>query len=82
MGAGVEDAIRNPGLGIQAPVLLLPHPPCPGMGGRVTGGLRVGVAWLLVLLQSPSQRADTRELKWSVPIIVVVYNWILFSEVK
>ena len=69
MSAGVEDPIWDPRLGVQAHVLLLLHPPCPGMGCRVRGGLRVWVAWLLVLMQCLSQGVDAREQKWCVPIL-------------
>ena len=52
------------------------------MGGRVRGGLRVGVVLLVVVMQSHSQGADTRKLEWSVPIIIFGFNLIFIFRGK
>ena len=66
VSAGIEDPVWDP-LG----VLLLPHLPCPGIGGRVRGGSGGVVA--VQLLVQVHKRGDVLGEEWGIPKIVFNY---------
>ena len=67
VGAGVEDPVWDP-----LCVHVLPHLPCPGIGGRVRGGSG-GVVTVQAMVQV-TKRGDALGEEWGAPNIDLIIN--------